>query len=637
MRSKYTYDESGVTFFYYALTVLSLVVAPATVYMLFGKKSSAAAAKPKTPKVRTRKPRTKSSTPKIKLALVLAGWALIFLLSYKVKTTEVKEAKMWDPYEILGIDNGESEEVITRAYRKLSLKWHPDKVGKDMKEQAGEMMAEINRAHKTLTNAEARENYEKYGNPDGMQTQSMGIALPKLLVEAHTSPFVLMLYGLVFGFIMPFYVGRWWYNSTRYQKDRILNPTMSTFFKNIREHISQRNLIELLTAATEFIEEDLKYRPSDEAALKALSEKIRRVSQVYALDLFTPSKKFNSKDSWKANILLHAHFFRVSVDSVELADQQQQVVMTALTLVHRGLLQISTTHNWYICSTLLMNISQMLVQGVYCYDAPLIQLPGITWENQPTIFKENKLYSNHQLMRLPAAEQRQALSQLNDKQFEEAIQAAKMIPRLEIARVLLTVVGDKAITPASIVTLIVKLRIANAPNKIVPRGKGVAVADIEDIADDDTAAIENFVSDYAKREKETKQAAPEAYCPYFAGRKDSQWWLSFANYQSGKLVVPPVRISDLASERVVVLQFQAPPQKETYRFHLSVKSDSYIGSDVMQEVQMTVVDRSTLPVEPPIVDDISEPEEDSIAAQMAQMRGQQAGARRNDDDSSDED
>ncbi|KAJ1831709.1 secretory subunit [Coemansia sp. RSA 2711] len=637
MRSKYTYDESGVTFFYYALTVLSLVVAPATVYMLFGKKSSAAAAKPKTPKVRTRKPRTKSSTPKIKLALVLAGWALIFLLSYKVKTTEVKEAKMWDPYEILGIDNGESEEVITRAYRKLSLKWHPDKVGKDMKEQAGEMMAEINRAHKTLTNAEARENYEKYGNPDGMQTQSMGIALPKLLVEAHTSPFVLMLYGLMFGFIMPFYVGRWWYNSTRYQKDRILNPTMSTFFKNIREHISQRNLIELLTAATEFTEEDLKYRPSDEAALKALSEKIRRVSQVYALDLFTPSKKFNSKDSWKANILLHAHFFRVSIDSVELADQQQQVVMTALTLVHRGLLQISTTHNWYICSTLLMNISQMLVQGVYCYDAPLIQLPGITWENQPTIFKENKLYSNHQLMRLPAAEQRQALSQLNDKQFEEAIQAAKMIPRLEIARVLLTVVGDKAITPASIVTLIVKLRIANAPNKIVPRGKGVAVADIEDIADDDTAAIENFVSDYAKREKETKQAAPEAYCPYFAGRKDSQWWLSFANYQSGKLVVPPVRISDLASERVVVLQFQAPPQKETYRFHLSVKSDSYIGSDVMQEVQMTVVDRSTLPVEPPIVDDISEPEEDSIAAQMAQMRGQQAGARRNDDDSSDED
>ncbi|KAJ2454590.1 secretory subunit [Coemansia sp. RSA 2336] len=621
MRSKYTYDESGVTFFYYALTILN---------------NSQEAAKPKTVKLRSRKPKTKSFVVNIKLALIAVGWVLIFLLSYKVKTTEVKEAKMWDPYEILGIDNGESEEVITRAYRKLSLKWHPDKVGQDMKEKAGEMMAEINRAHKTLTNPEARENYEKYGNPDGMQTQSMGIALPKLLVEAHTSPFVLMLYGLVFGFVMPFYVGRWWYNSTRYQKDHILNPTMSTFFKNIREHISQRNLIELLTAASEFAEDDLKYRPSEEAALKSLVEKIRRVSQVYANDVFSISKKFTSKDAWKANILLHAHFFRVKIDDAELADQQQQVVVTALTLVHRGLLQISTTHNWFTCSILLMNISQMLVQGVYCYDAPLIQLPGITWQNQPQIFKEKKLYSVHQLMRLPAAEQRQALSVLGDKQFEEAIHVAKAIPRLEIARVLLTVVGDKVITPASIVTLIVKVRIANAPNKIEPRGKGVAVADIEDISDDDTAAIEDFVSNFAERDKGVKRTPTEAYCPYFSGRKDSQWWLSFANYQSGKLVVPPVRISDLVSERVVVLQFQAPPQKETYRFHLTIKSDSYIGSDVMQEVQMTVVDRSVLPPEPPVVDDISEPEEDSIAAQMAQMRGQQMGARRGNDDSSDE-
>ncbi|KAJ2611674.1 secretory subunit [Coemansia sp. RSA 1365] len=634
MRSKYTYDESGVTFFYYALTVISLVVAPATIYMLAGKKGEDAASKPQTPKLRSRKSRAKSSGPNIKFVLILVGWALIFILSYKVKTTEVKEAKMWDPYEVLGVDNGEPEDVIRRAYRKLSLKWHPDKVEKDMKEKAGEMMAEINRAHKTLTNAEARENYEKYGNPDGMQTQSMGIALPKLLVEAHTSPFVLALYGLLFGFIMPFYVGRWWYNSTRFQKDRILNPTMSTFFKNIREHISQRNLIELLTAASEFAEDDLKYRESEEAVLSSLSEKIQRVSRVHALEMFSASKKFTSKDAWKANILLHAHFFRIRIDDADMADQQLQTVMIALTLVHRGLLQIATTHNWYTCSSLLMGISQMLVQGVYLHDAPLIQLPNITWENQSKVFKEKNLYSVHQLMRLPAAEQRKSLAVLNDKQFEEAIQVAKTIPRLEVSRLLLTVVGDKLVTPASIVTLIVKIKIANAPHKIANRGKGMPVADIESIADEDTTAIETFVSNFAK--KEQKETPSEAYCPYFAGRKTSQWWLCFANYQSGKLVVPPVRISDLASERVVVLQFQAPPQKETYRFHLMIKSDSFIGCDVMQEVQMTVVDRANLPSEPEIVDDISEPEEDSIAAQMAQLRGQQAGGRRGDDDSSDE-
>ncbi|KAJ1860620.1 secretory subunit [Coemansia sp. RSA 2703] len=634
MGAKYTYDESGVTFFYFALTVLSLVVAPATFYLIAGKKDSDAKTKPKTPKVRTRKPKTKSNLPTIKLGLILLGWALIFLLSYKVKNTEIKEGEKWDPYEILGIDIGEKEEVITRSYRKLSLKWHPDKVSNDMKEKAGEMMAEINRAYKTLTNAEARENYEKYGNPDGMQTQSMGIALPRILVEAHTSPFVLLLYGLMFGFVMPFYVGRWWYNSTRYQKDGILNPTMGTFFKNIREHISQRNLIELLTAADEFAEDDLKYRDSEESALNDISEQVQRVSRRYALELFNKSKKFTSKDAWKANVLLHAHFLRVKIDNVDLADQQQQMVAISLMLVHRGLLQISTAHMWFSCSLLLMNISQMLAQGVYSHDAPLIQLPGITWENQPKIYKEKKLYSVHQLMRMPVAEQRSALDILNDKQFEEAMQCAKLIPRIEVPRVLLTVVGDKVITKESFVTLIVKIKVANASKKIVPREKGAPVLDIENIEDEDTDAIERFVATHAK--SAVKQTPTEAYCPHFAGRKDSQWWLCFANYQSGKLVVPPILINDLSTERVITLQFQSPPQCRTYRFQLLIKSDSYIGCDIMQDIDMTVVERSTLPPEPPVDDDISEPEADSIAAQMAQMRGQQAGARRNDDDSSDD-
>ncbi|KAJ2240403.1 secretory subunit [Coemansia sp. RSA 455] len=282
-----------------------------------------------------------------------------------------------------------------------------------------------------------------------------------------------------------------------------------------------------------------------------------------------------------------------------------------------------------------MNISQMLVQGVYAFDAPLVQLPGITWENQPAIYKDKGLYSINQLMRMPASEQRQALDVLNDKQFEEAIRVAKVIPRIEISRALLTVVGDRVITHQSIVTLVVKIKVANAHKMISPRKNGAAVVDIEEIRDEDTAAIENFVANHEKTA--TKQSPPEAYCPHFSGRKDSQWWLCFANYQGGKLVVPPVRIGDLDTDRVIVLSFQAPAMEGKFKFHLSVKSDSYIGCDVMQEVEMTVVNPSTLPAEPPVDDDISEPEQDSIAAQMAQMRGQQAGARRAGDESSDED
>ncbi|KAJ2705032.1 secretory subunit, partial [Coemansia spiralis] len=89
MSAKYTYDESGVTFFYYALTIIILVVAPATLSVLFSKKSADAASRPKTPKARARRLGPKSSSAAtIKLGLLAVGWLLIFVLTYKVKTTE---------------------------------------------------------------------------------------------------------------------------------------------------------------------------------------------------------------------------------------------------------------------------------------------------------------------------------------------------------------------------------------------------------------------------------------------------------------------------------------------------------------------------------------------------------------------
>ncbi|KAJ1673535.1 secretory subunit, partial [Spiromyces aspiralis] len=205
--ARYTYDESGVTFYYFALTIVGLITVPATLAFFVAKGESEAPQKPKTLKLRQKKAVAKSKGPQIKAGLVVLGWIIIALLAYQVKITPVQNTQTWDPYEILGIDPV----------------W--------------------------LTDDVARENYEKYGHPDGLQTTTMGIALPKWLVEAHASPFVLGVYGLVFGFVLPFYVGRWWYRSSRFTKDSILNPTMSTFFKNIRENISQRNLVEIITAA----------------------------------------------------------------------------------------------------------------------------------------------------------------------------------------------------------------------------------------------------------------------------------------------------------------------------------------------------------------------------------------------------
>lgn len=51
-----------------------------------------------------------------------------------------------------------------------------------------------------------RKNYELYGHPDGKQSFSMGVALPRGLVEGGNSKFVLLFYAIAFGLGLPYYI-----------------------------------------------------------------------------------------------------------------------------------------------------------------------------------------------------------------------------------------------------------------------------------------------------------------------------------------------------------------------------------------------------------------------------------------------
>jgi len=55
----------------------------------------------------------------------------------------------------------------------------------------------------SLTDETIRKNYEDYGHPDGRQEISMGIALPRWIVEAQNNIWVLGVYGLLFGISLP--------------------------------------------------------------------------------------------------------------------------------------------------------------------------------------------------------------------------------------------------------------------------------------------------------------------------------------------------------------------------------------------------------------------------------------------------
>jgi molecular chaperone DnaJ len=71
-------------------------------------------------------------------------------------------------YEILGVDKNATQEEIKKAYRKLSLKWHPDK--NQGSKEAEEKFKEISKAYQILSDPETRNTYDIYGE----EFESMG-------------------------------------------------------------------------------------------------------------------------------------------------------------------------------------------------------------------------------------------------------------------------------------------------------------------------------------------------------------------------------------------------------------------------------------------------------------------------------
>ncbi|VVC42162.1 Hypothetical protein CINCED_3A008437 [Cinara cedri] len=71
-----------------------------------------------------------------------------------------------DYYSLLGVTSNASLNDIKKAYRKLALKWHPDK-NPENQEQANKMFKEISEAYEVLSDDKKRKVYNQYGK-DGL-------------------------------------------------------------------------------------------------------------------------------------------------------------------------------------------------------------------------------------------------------------------------------------------------------------------------------------------------------------------------------------------------------------------------------------------------------------------------------------
>ncbi|KAL2843129.1 Sec63 Brl domain-containing protein [Aspergillus pseudoustus] len=654
MSTEYTYDEQGQFFPYFIITLTGLVTLPLTYNLLKPSKELENTAprinsdfKPQHEDlIEAQKRKRLRKERRIKrIVTVILGYAVIAYMVYLIIVTARSTPKIWDPYEILGVSRSADEKAISKHYKRLSLIYHPDKIRPDpAKNETIEMLndrfVELTKAYKALTDEEVRNNYLQYGHPDGKQSFSIGIALPQFIVTEGNGKYVLLVYGALLGVLLPYIVGKWWYGSQRYTKEKVYVATAGNIFREYKEDITDGGIVNAISSGEEF--KEVVPAQQAESGLAKLEKKVLADDAKFLSDQDREAiKDLDDLSRRKALALLWAYLGRVELEDSTLDGEKYEVAPIALSL-NESFTAIALAFGNLRPVLGSFRAAQSLIQAVAPGSSPLLQLPHFTKEVVESI--EGADTKHHitvqKFMKMPE-DKRRALtvgaSLLSEKQYTAAISVAKQLPVLQISKAFFKVMGEKVITPSSLVQLVVKARFIPPGSTNVPE---VNPADLEDI-DPEEGDLDALMGRGPSRNRSVKFAdgqnkdstiqPPLANAPYLARDHSPRWNIFLADAKQGKIAVPPFTFTTFDKPlfdesgkptynvQTLKMQFQAPPQVGDFPFVMHVVCDSYLGLDAKLDINLHIDDpakAAALEEE----DDISEPDEDSIAGQMQALK-----------------
>ncbi|KAI1098066.1 Sec63 Brl domain-containing protein [Jackrogersella minutella] len=680
MSSEYSYDEQGQFYPFFIFTLTSIVTLPLTYNLLAPSKDPASVA-PRLQSsyqpehadlIQAQRAAQKRKQRKVKRAIaVVLGWAMMAGMLYLIVTTQRTVAKIWNPYDILGISESSTDKQIKSHYRRLGLQYHPDKARPDAAknetiETLNDKWVDITKAYQALTDEDVRNNYIQYGHPDGKQSYSIGIALPQFIISEGNGKYVVLVYALLLGVLLPYYVGTWWYGTQRITKEGVLVESANNLFREYSEAMDEGDLVTALSAGKEF-QESLKGDKA-ESGLSKIESKILSEGQIapFAGGLSVKDKeKLEDLDSGirrKVLALLWAYLGRVELDDQALNTAKYLVAPIAQNLCGAfRAISLAYSNTGPILSSFYT--SQRLIQAIPPKASPLFQLPYFTPAVVKAIEGDSKTHLTVQeFMDQPDSQRKGAAvgnGLLSEEQYKTAVGIASQLPYLRVAKAFFKVAGERFIIPSSLVTLVVKGRFIPPGSTNVPE---INELDLEDIdpAEDDLDALmgrkktEKDANGKLVTKDDIKPVQPPlTFAPYYSRNHSPRWHVFLSDSKQGKMAVPPFTFTTFDKPiftddgkptfnmQTLKAQFAAPPQAGTYTFVMHCVCDSYVGFDTKMEVTLTVEDASKAAAMA-AEDEISEPEEDTIAGQMSALKGGSVAGttkpkRRKDDDDSEED
>eukprot|EP00457_Paulinella_chromatophora_P002011 gb/GEZN01002014.1/.p1 GENE.gb/GEZN01002014.1/~~gb/GEZN01002014.1/.p1 ORF type:complete len:794 (-),score=185.41 gb/GEZN01002014.1/:208-2589(-) len=267
----------------------------------------------------------------------------------------------FDPYSILEITESATDKEITKAYRKLSLLHHPDKGGDE------QTFMLITKAHKILTDETAKRNFDKFGNTDGYQGASVTIGLPSFLTKKENEMKVMFVYVLVLLIIPPIAVGIWYSKSKQFHESGVMHQTLRYYYMYIQEGIMLKNLIEVLAMSHEYF--PLNTMPLDTGEFKKLNKELSEDMGKF---------KFAEKAVYlkRAVVMFYAHMMRKEI--VASLKPDLHFVLERAHKLLEAMFEMTLSRRFFKPVADIFTLTQLITQGMWREDSPLIQLPHVT-------------------------------------------------------------------------------------------------------------------------------------------------------------------------------------------------------------------------------------------------------------------
>jgi len=314
--------------------------------------------------------------------------------------------------------------------------------------------------------------------------------------------------------------------------------TMQTFLLSLSGRTKLKGILEIVTSATEF--ESIQIRRHEDNLLRRIYDRVPVKMAQPAYD----------SPHFKAFVLLQAHFSRMQLP-IDLVKDQEIILTKVLGLLSATVDVLSSDGHLNAMSA--MEMSQMVVQGMWDRDSPLKQIPHFT----PEVIKaanESGVKDIFEFM--------EAMDPSENPNY------AALVKRLGLSQSQLAQAANFTNSKYPNIDLEFELE---DPEEITAGDPAyIKIKITRDLDDEDSAEVDTTV-----------------HAPFYPGKKMENWWLVVGEESSKTLLaIKRITIGRLLNLR---LEYTVPTPGE-HDLKLFLMSDSYVGVDQDPSFSVTVAE-----------------------------------------------